>query len=248
LAAALGAEQPVIGLQDPNANRDDYPEASIEGLAAQYVDALRSYQPDGPYHVLGWSFGGYLAFEIARSLEAQGAEVGLVVILDTLAADITREILSSTDSAVLLEVLAQDAGLAGVTRQGLEGLSFDAQIDRVAELARDAGLTGDQVDVRRTVRRQVRTFRARIRASQAYFPASYPGTITVVRAADNVGLPADAGVDYGWGKVAARVNMETISGRHATLMQAPHVQALAARLHALLASSDARASATSITR
>ena len=39
--------------------------ATIEEMAAHYVSQLRSLRPDGPYHLLGWSFGGVVAQAIA---------------------------------------------------------------------------------------------------------------------------------------------------------------------------------------
>ena len=52
-------------------------------MADLYIEALRSIQPHGPYRVGGWSFGGFVAFEIARRLFARGEEVQLVALLDT---------------------------------------------------------------------------------------------------------------------------------------------------------------------
>ena len=57
---------------------------TIAALAERYVHALRSIQPQGPYHLLGWSLGGTLAQEMAVQLTHSGAEVGSVVMLDTL--------------------------------------------------------------------------------------------------------------------------------------------------------------------
>ncbi|MDX7070361.1 thioesterase domain-containing protein, partial [Escherichia coli] len=51
-------------------------------MARDYADQLRMTQPDGPYHLLGWSLGGNIAFAVAEELERRGAEVGLLAILD----------------------------------------------------------------------------------------------------------------------------------------------------------------------
>ncbi|WP_441347286.1 amino acid adenylation domain-containing protein [Rhodococcus sp. CH91] len=62
---------------------DDIPD-SIGELAARYVDEIRKVQPDGPYHLLGWSVGGTIAHEMAVQLVESGEQVGAVVLLDTL--------------------------------------------------------------------------------------------------------------------------------------------------------------------
>jgi thioesterase domain-containing protein len=51
-------------------------------MAADYVEQIRSLQDTGPYHLLGWSFGGLVAQEIAVQLRAAGEEVAAVVVLD----------------------------------------------------------------------------------------------------------------------------------------------------------------------
>ncbi|WP_245687670.1 non-ribosomal peptide synthetase [Rhodococcus phenolicus] len=56
---------------------------SIPELAARYVDRIRAVQPDGPYHLLGWSAGGTIAHEMAVQLREAGQRVALLALLDT---------------------------------------------------------------------------------------------------------------------------------------------------------------------
>jgi thioesterase domain-containing protein len=51
-------------------------------MASEYIEQIRSVQESGPYHLLGWSFGGIAAHEIAVQLQADGAEVGALIIMD----------------------------------------------------------------------------------------------------------------------------------------------------------------------
>jgi pimeloyl-ACP methyl ester carboxylesterase len=55
----------------------------IPRLARAYLDAIRRRQPQGPYRLLGFSFGGVVAFEVAQQLRSQGEEVELLAILDS---------------------------------------------------------------------------------------------------------------------------------------------------------------------
>jgi thioesterase domain-containing protein len=52
-------------------------------MAADYIEQIRAIQPTGPYHLLGWSFGGIAAHEIAVQLRAAGEKVAALIILDT---------------------------------------------------------------------------------------------------------------------------------------------------------------------
>jgi amino acid adenylation domain-containing protein len=83
VALALPGARPVVGLHVPvryDPSREPYP--AIEEVARQYVELVRREQPKGPYHLAGLCFGGVVAFEAARQLEAQGERVDLVAVLD----------------------------------------------------------------------------------------------------------------------------------------------------------------------
>lgn len=56
---------------------------SVKSLATQYVDALLKFQPEGPYYLLGISFGGIVAYEMAQQLTAMGRKVDDLILLDT---------------------------------------------------------------------------------------------------------------------------------------------------------------------
>jgi amino acid adenylation domain-containing protein len=80
LAAQLGPQQPVYGLQLPALI--DPCQAEIGIVAANYVRQVRALQPHGPYHLAGHSSGGLVVFEMARQLTEQGETVGLLALLD----------------------------------------------------------------------------------------------------------------------------------------------------------------------
>ncbi|MCC5645521.1 amino acid adenylation domain-containing protein [Nostoc sp. CHAB 5824] len=84
LAHHLGKNQPFYGLQ-PIGIDGETPLTRIEDMASHYIEALRSVQPKGPYFLGGWSFGGWVAFEMARQLQNSGEEVALLAVLDTVA-------------------------------------------------------------------------------------------------------------------------------------------------------------------
>ncbi|QWA25676.1 alpha/beta fold hydrolase [Streptomyces sp. JCM17656] len=82
LVPYLPADLPVYGVQARGlAGPEELPH-SIEEMAADYADEIRTVQPEGPYHLLGWSFGGMIAQAIACRLEELGEEVALLALLD----------------------------------------------------------------------------------------------------------------------------------------------------------------------
>jgi thioesterase domain-containing protein/aryl carrier-like protein len=82
LAAHVGEGHPIYGIQDPSVMELAPLPADLGALADDYVRRIREVWPDGPYHLLGWSFGGVLVHEMAVRLRREGAEVRLVANLD----------------------------------------------------------------------------------------------------------------------------------------------------------------------
>jgi amino acid adenylation domain-containing protein len=85
LAMGLHADQPVYGLQAKGLNGIDEPLNNIEDIAAYYIGAIMEQNPTGPYALAGYSFGGIIAFEMARQFEALGKEVKMLAMFDTYA-------------------------------------------------------------------------------------------------------------------------------------------------------------------
>jgi thioesterase domain-containing protein/acyl carrier protein len=82
LVRHMGRSRQVYGIIYPGQDQDPIPALSVPQMAAIYVAAIKSMQAKGPYLLAGYSFGGTVAFEIARQLRDQGDEIGLLVLID----------------------------------------------------------------------------------------------------------------------------------------------------------------------
>jgi thioesterase domain-containing protein/acyl carrier protein len=76
----IDADRPVYVFQSPGLT-GDHPR-SVDETADRYVAELRKVQPSGPYHLLGWSFGGVVAQAIATRLQRDGEQVAMLALLD----------------------------------------------------------------------------------------------------------------------------------------------------------------------
>lgn len=85
LTRALGTDQTVYGFEASGLSAGEPMAKSLEEMAQIYIREMISVQPKGPYHLLGWSFGGTLAFEIARQIHAAGGEIGFLGMMDAVA-------------------------------------------------------------------------------------------------------------------------------------------------------------------
>jgi acetoacetyl-CoA synthetase len=82
LALRLDTDRPVYGIQALGLDPRETPQTRVEEMAAGYVRTLRSVQPEGPYALGGHSFGGLVAFEMARVLTGQGEQVEWLGLID----------------------------------------------------------------------------------------------------------------------------------------------------------------------
>jgi thioesterase domain-containing protein len=79
----LEPDQPAYGIQSQALLPGPTVLTRVEDMARYYSAEVRAVQPQGPYHFLGYSFGGLIAFEMARQLNSSGARIGLLAMLDT---------------------------------------------------------------------------------------------------------------------------------------------------------------------
>jgi len=78
----LPADRPIYGLQARAITHPQMAPRTLEEMAADYVTFIRQVQPTGPYHLLGWSFGGLVAHATATHLQSHGEAVALLALLD----------------------------------------------------------------------------------------------------------------------------------------------------------------------
>lgn len=81
-ARHLGMEQPVYGIQPLGFEEGEVPHNQTEEMAAFYIKAIRSAQPEGPYCLGGTCFGATVVFEMAQQLQAQDCTVSLLALFD----------------------------------------------------------------------------------------------------------------------------------------------------------------------
>ena len=79
----MATERPILGIRARGLDPREQPHESVEAMAADYIAHVIARQPEGPYAIGGYSFGGLVAFEMARRLRAAGHEVDFLALLDS---------------------------------------------------------------------------------------------------------------------------------------------------------------------
>jgi thioesterase domain-containing protein len=238
LAQGLAPEHPVYGLQSVGLDPDERPHESIEEMAAHYVEEIARVDPDGPYLLAGWSYGGMVAYEMARQLRAAGRPVGLLALLDASTTDPSR---------------APEERWEIPMRLLTNALRVYPRIDEVLALER-----GDQLELLREIaiehgtlppgyplahmRRMHELNAVNVGALGSYRPGRYEGEVTLLRAGargTEGGGDFHDGEDLGWGELVDSVVIRTVPGvNHFSFLRRESVPAVAELLSDCLARAD----------
>ena len=245
LAHALGPHQPLYGLQAAGLSGDEAPDDSIGQMAARYVEAMRTLQPIGPYRLGGYCFGGIVALEMARQLEAVGDEVALLAIIEG-HAPVGAPRISHPLELARLPVIWRNIPFWHEDYLSLGMNGFWRRLMRKARLLgprlRPATATArvrspqDYVedDLSLLPEHHFELFRLHVGALQRYRPQPYGGTITLFTARGwTISKALFGSLDpyHGWNELAAGgVTLHSVDGGHRNLHLPPHVTSLAAAL------------------
>jgi thioesterase domain-containing protein/acyl carrier protein len=221
LARRMGEQQPFYGLQAWRAPGVPFA-TDVEEMARQYVAAIRTVWPSGPYLLGGWSMGGAIAFEMARQLRKAGEEVKLLVLLDTLCPEGNVDLSEASLREEVMQTVTERLSIA-------LGLSLENQADqtslaRLLDQATAAGMlpfpiSADQVE------RFVEMTVMMLKAMRAYRPSHYDGKLTLLNA---LGADDEHPIDRGWSKIeSGGIEIHEVLGHHAQMMTEPMVGTVA---------------------
>ena len=211
LARHIRTGHSVCGFQAKGLDGLEKPLDRVEDMAQFYLDSLEDLQPHGPFFLVGYSFGGLVALEMAQRLTARGEEIALLVLVDTyphinrlamtqrlkLIAQRGKRILSEIDQRLLRAARRIKSGFRSVGNHYLGNrpdkrarLSFDQTTQRVRESA--------------------------YRALARYRPEFYSGKIEFVKSGSDSYYPADPVAV--WGTLTAAFEFEIVPGGHLDML------------------------------
>jgi amino acid adenylation domain-containing protein len=247
LAELLGPDQPSFGIRSPQ-----QPFTRIEDMARFYVKEIRKFQPEGPYFLGGFCFGGNVAFEMAHHLAAIGEEIGLLVMLESSPPNVDqKQSWTATAAKYSLENLVENVKefVSVSPQQQLAMLKNKSKRlkqkirSRIASPPQDGPKVElkDMIDLANYPEGYVQYAETHWHALTQYHPQPYPGEIVLFRAKKQ-GL-TNFNHTLGWDAlVEDRVQVNVIPGTHENMLQEPNVQIVAAKLRHLLDAAQQRPS------
>jgi acetoacetyl-CoA synthetase len=226
LCGKIRCVRPLYGVRARGLAPGESPHASVEEMADDYLEHLRRLQPSGPYTLIGYSFGGLVAFEMACRLREAHDEVEFLGLIDT---DVHEGCLRVGERLRFwaMRPLRYCRVIAGAPLTAVPEL-----LHRYfrARSARMTTLLGIDFAMPQLLLHLAKLHR---RAFAHYRPRPYDGSVTILRAVNR--WPRFCDPLPVWRRlVSGQVFVSNIPGLHNEVVQEPAVNALARDLEALI--------------
>lgn len=239
LTEALGPEWPIHGLQPRGLDGATVPHSRVESAATFYLRALEQLYPQGPVHLIGHSFGGWVAYAMAAQLQAAGREVASLTLIDSESPGGNSVVGKPYTTTAALLRLIESLQLSSGKSLGIDALTFaeaddSTQMRLLHEGMVRAGVLSERASLD-AMQGPVRTFATALRT--VYRPAlAYTGPVRLALV-DDPTLDASgnqreqAAMLEGWQREARDLAVWYGPGNHFTILKAPNVFSLAAWWH-----------------
>jgi aspartate racemase len=245
LSRHLGPDQPVYGLQAVGLEGKQAPLTDVEEMADYHVRAVLEFQPEGPYLLAGQSFGGLVAFEMARRLRASGHRQVMVALFDTgvrFGPPLSRTArLARRTRALIRRTLRQMSDVSRMSET--DKLKYLAARTRTLKRRSRSRLWRATHNVYRLMAGQERPLPQALRsveegcwmAARRYVPHAYDGRVILFLAEQR--SPSFSGDSRGgWNQLAlGGMEVHVIPGDHVSILKEPNIQVLAEQLKACMA-------------
>lgn len=237
LSRALQPERSVYGFEAPGLEGGADLITDVVEFGRRYSAEILAQQP-GSYQLLGWSMGGFVAFEMARQLTEAGRPPAGLIMVDSYDPGPYEMPPEPEVQLAFLNELAAMAGLpaipwetaADVLKSELDGmikLAADAGLDGMIKLATDSGLIAPDVPAS-FVQNRYRVFRANMRAMYGYQAKRFPGKLVMIEAAEGAEL-------LGWAPFAeGGFERVRVPGNHYTMWSETNLPALIEAVRGIL--------------
>lgn len=231
LARSIRSPMRVLGLRWQPEQRRGANIASLRDLAREHVEQLRLVQPNGPYLLAGWSFGGVLAMEIAQQLVDAGLQVDFMGMIDA------NPVIDPTSGGLTAQSPLRDllsGALHRMEKEEARGVPVSLPSD--PSLLALMGNTVPEGVTAEHLRRNLRITHDSLQAAMEYQPRPYAGRIDLFQPSE---APADRRVRLAeslgeW--VRGSLHVHTVLGDHYAMMSSPCVASVGAAIDDVLSS------------
>jgi amino acid adenylation domain-containing protein len=232
LADALGPQQPVYGLQHRGVDGLRPPHTSVEEMAQEFINDIRTVCATGPYVLAGHSAGGLVAYEMAQSLTLAGEEVALVILFDTVRPHLAGYSKRERAREHWIKLRAIGAGYL-----------LHRVVDRTSNIVERVGTRlGAALAVYRPYRfRLSAVTMAGLKAESAYRPDTYYGDVLLFQSNPHIGSERGVRnkqhVANGWLElVRGRLDVFAVDAGHLDILEGPAAPQISTKIRRALSS------------
>ena len=225
LAEYLGRDRPIYGLQSQGLDGKQQLVTSIPEMASNYIQEMLTIQPQEPYLLIGYSFGGLLVYEVAQQLQALGKRVDFLAVLDCNTPQIEAVRPSFTKSiqihlSNLLQLANQDKIKYIKDRIDYRFNNVDYREFLLRSFPEDAPPSSELLQL----------IDANFQASSSYVARPYSGNLTLFRCQMQT-LDYYLSPDLGWGDlVSGNLEIYNVASSHYTILREPVVRLVAEKI------------------
>lgn len=226
LAERLPQDRPFVAIESPELGHSaEIQVKPIEETAANYIEILRARQPEGPYLLAGYSYGGVVAYEMARQLMEAGESVPFVGLFDTLNPQTEVRPYALNERVSVYWNASRELSLSErilrLANRFKDGVETHIKVKAEVAEARSMGAAAAHTELRAVQLRE-----AHEAAMDAYCPGRFDGMLNLFRA-DAVNDKFEVPDDYGWGGLVNELKVVEVPGEHLTLFDSGNVDPLA---------------------
>ena len=242
LIERLTTDRPLLAFRPRGLDDGGEPHGERAALVTDYVEAIRTRQPKGPYRLAGWSTGGITAVAVAERLEALGDEVAAVALFDTPLPTV-YDAIDPDDSirflATIVDFAARFTGLdIHLSFDQLSALPEEERFTAALDEAKRAGMFPEDVE-EAYVRRLIEVGEALVRASRGYSPTRLQAAVHFFSPTEEGALreiaPASGQNARSWtDEIGQPLTRHEAPGDHFTMMTGGGASAIAKAIDDLL--------------
>ena len=208
-----------VDLRYPGVIEQEPVGASVGEIADYLVPQILKVWPQGPYYLMGWSFGGVMALEVARRLEARGLKVQLVMLLDTRCPGSAGPIKRTT--AEMIEHLRRH--LAPMSVREKTAFISNLVLNKLRSYLPQKKQNFEPYPYDPVTKRMME---ATVIVARQYQLSPYDGNVALFRIEDReyrMGFSYKPEPTFGWSKwIRGRLELITIAGDHESLIAEPY--------------------------
>jgi thioesterase domain-containing protein len=225
LSQYLGQDQPVYALQSQGLDGKQDPLTSVEEMASYYIQEIQTIQPQGPYFLAGYSFGGVIVYEIAQQLANQGQKVDLLALLDTNSPNLVKN-----RPSFLKAIQVHFNNLSQLTISGRLRYIWDRIDYLLGNNSYRENLIRGFSKTKILTSEYIKLLDNNLQANQNYVAQTYPGKITLFRSQIH-DLKVAMSPGLGWDDLPnGGLEIQPIPGDHFGLLKEPYVKIVAKKL------------------